>query len=334
MAVGCGTCTRALGLFSLSAIAVATHIHATNNVPSIKTLSGNVYVNSSVGDKVYVNGVDVVATLTELGIKNTMLENALNLSETALNASVSQLIATTSQLLSTVQSQSVVIANLSSDRLTHAERLRILELTDSPTSAPSSAAPTSGAPTRAPTVSPTDRPGTINNPSRSCYTLYQSGVRSSGNYYLDPTESGRPALKRCDMSGAGGFDVLNILRQSNVPSRHASVTSTFAVSDFGYAPSQFNFGVVQANFQFAGELDDSNTNIRSYFNNRQISFWRNGRCNSGPVTPSGWPVTSTVNGNSFSIRSSPEGDVDQVCGSISRHGRNYFTAMKAQFIPR
>jgi len=288
--------------------------------PEIRTVNGDLHINStdsssSLSGRVLVNGVDVLQEIASLSSTVTLLNTQL-------------------QNLTTISyAQYAVIRNLTLFQTASLERLRILELTNAPTPYPTSQAPTSAAPTsRAPTA---PDGSSASSAGTSCYTLYQAGNRRSGSYYIDVDGPGGSSPRRmtCDMSGQGGYNVQTVARQGNVPGRHASAASSFSVSNYGYSTTRFRFGYVTAQYQFAGELDDSNNYVTSYFNGRQVSRYRNGRCNSSPITPTGWPMTSAVNANSFSIRAQPSGDVDVTCGSIYRYGRNYFTLQKAQIIP-
>jgi len=53
----------------------------------------------------------------------------------------------------------------------------------------------------------------------------------------------------------GGLNVVNLRRQIDVGGRHRQERTTFTVANFG--ASAYRFGVVVADFEFAGELDDS-----------------------------------------------------------------------------
>ena len=97
---------------------------------------------------------------------------------------------------------------------------------------------------------------------------------------------------------------------------------------------RYQFERVHLDYRFAGELDDTPNYINVYVNSARITRWRNGRCNSGPVRPSGFPVTRTINATSFTFGAQPEGDVDQPCGSIDRYGRNYFTLTRFRLVAR
>lgn len=289
--------------------------------PKVATMGGDLHLNSSSAGRVLFNGIDLVASA--MG------------HEAMLSSQQSQI----QELRGIVATQSGIIAGLTQFQDSSLERLRILELTDAPTMSPSNF-PTvlSSSPSAGPTSSPTElNGGSRTSAARTCFTLLASqrrtGTVQDGTFWLDPDGAGgaSPTQVVCDMAN-GGLNVVNIRRQIDVGSRHNDQQTTFTVANFG--ANAYRLGVVVADFEFAGELDDGNTNVRSWFNSEQISFWRNGRCNTSPVRPGGWPVMRTVNGVSFTLRSRPEGDVDASCGGgIPSHGRNWFTARKVQLIP-
>lgn len=295
--------------------------------PKVATHDGDLILNSATNGKVLVNSVDVLASATER--------------DSTISAAQSEI----DQLRGVVDTQALdlsramlIINDLTQFQETSLERLRILELTGAPTTQPTMApTPLSNSPTSAPSVSPSQPSGTTpQSAGRTCYTLWRSGITSNGAYWVDPDGPGgtAPTLIQCDMSG-GGYNVVNVRRQVDVGGRHIYRRSTFTVENFNAPSANYNFGRVRVGFQFAGELDDSNTNVRSWVNGQQVSFWRNGRCNTSPVTPDGWPRTATINAASFYLASRPEGDVDAGCGGgIPSHGRNWFIAEKVQIIPR
>ena len=54
--------------------------------------------------------------------------------------------------------------------------------------------------------------------------------------------------------GSGGLNVVNMRRQIDVGGRHRLQRTAFNVANFG--AHAYRFGVVVADFEFAGELDD------------------------------------------------------------------------------
>ncbi len=163
----------------------------------------------------------------------------------------------------------------------------------------------------------------------SCHAIHQAApAKPSGNYFVDVT-GGDDADKfevTCDMSSdGGGWNVVNDSKTVNVVTRHAHKEHTFSVQDYGYPLGTYQFEKVYTNFNFAGELDDSNNYINSYFNGALVSKWKNGQCNVGFVQVGGWPRTDTVNSTTINLASQPEGDVDADCGNGQNHGINKFT---------
>jgi len=162
----------------------------------------------------------------------------------------------------------------------------------------------------------------------SCYAIHQAApAKPSGSYFVDVT-GGDDSDKfevTCDMStDGGGWNVVNDAKTVNVATRHAHKEYTFKVQDYGYPAGTYQFEKVYVNYTFAGELDDGNNYVNSYFNGALISKWKNGLCNVGFVQVGGWPRTETVNSTSFKLASQPEGDVDADCGNGQGYGINKF----------
>ena len=172
----------------------------------------------------------------------------------------------------------------------------------------------------------------------SCYALNKAkpGL-PTGVYTIDPT-GGSPAdayTVTCDMTtDGGGWNVVNESKVVNVGSRHAYQEWTFSVATYKYDPAKFKFGNTFTNYQFAGELDDANNYINSYFNGALVSHWINNLCNSGFVTPSGWPRTDSPNATTFKLSAQPEGDVDVDCGNGQPHGINKFELIRFRVVPQ
>jgi hypothetical protein len=170
----------------------------------------------------------------------------------------------------------------------------------------------------------------------SCYALHLADAnKPSGNYFVDPT-GGDPADKfevTCDMTtDGGGWNVVNSGFTINVGTRHALKEKTFNIQDYGYSPASYQFEKVYVNFKFAGELDDANNYVNSYFNGALVSKWRNNACNGGLVQVGSWPRTETVTNTTFKMGSMPEGDVDVDCGNGQSYGINYFELTRFRVI--
>lgn len=277
----------------------------------------------------------------------------------------SKVLANGVDLIGVIDAQRSMIDSLFSTQAETLERLRILELTQSPTVRPTrqpsssptpaptqtpSASPTTSVPTRDPTPAPTGSPTkaptpdepmgtTSSDPGVTCYTLWQGQQRlnnvRNGHYFIDPDGQGgaAPIRVQCDMTG-GGYRIVNTIQNVDVGSRHNRQDVTFNTAMYGIPQNgAFRFRNVQATYLFAGELDDSNNYINSYFNNQLISRYTSGQCHSSLITPSGWPVTRVVNSTTFTMGAQPEGDVDVQCGSISSYGENQFKVLKVQIVP-
>ena len=117
---------------------------------------------------------------------------------------------------------------------------------------------TSSAPTAAPTRGFDGRSSSA--AAGSCYTLLAAHPSTrDGTYWLDPDGIGTgasPAQVTCDMTG-GGYNVVNYRRQIDVGGRHRRQQTTFTTANFNAPAALFRFGRVIADFEFAGELDDS-----------------------------------------------------------------------------
>jgi hypothetical protein len=163
----------------------------------------------------------------------------------------------------------------------------------------------------------------------SCYAIHQAApAKPSGNYFVDVTggDSSDKFEVTCDMStDGGGWNVINDTKTVNVATRHAYKEYIFKVQDYGYPAGTYQFEKVYVNFTFAGELDDSNNYVNSYFDGALISKWKNGQCNVGFVQVGGWPRTESVDNTTFKLASQPEGDVDADCGNGQGYGINKFT---------
>ena len=149
----------------------------------------------------------------------------------------------------------------------------------------------------------------------------------TATYWLDPNggDSGDAFQRECEMTqDGGGWDIVNDEQRVFVETRHTLRAHRFDVSSYGYNNNVWRFEQVFTDYHFAGELDDGNNFINSYFNGNRVSRWANNQCNVGAVRPAGWPRLDTINSVSFEMSAQPEGDVDADCGNGQRHGTNWF----------
>ena len=104
---------------------------------------------------------------------------------------------------------------------------------------------------------------------------------------------------------------------------YAAIASTFRA--MATTTTSGMFEQVFTDYHFAGELDDGNNFINSYFNGNRVSRWTNNACNVGGTT---WrPRLDTINARfSFEMSAQPEGDVDADCGNGQFHGTNWFAS--------
>ena len=166
----------------------------------------------------------------------------------------------------------------------------------------------------------------------SCFDILQADpTAQSGEYIVDPTggdETDKFAIT-CDMeTEGGGWNVINEVRVINVGSRHAKQETTFEIKAYGYPQDTYQFGAVHVNFRFAGELDDGNNFVNSFFNGGLIGKFKNDQCNANFVSVTNWPRTESVNATFFTMGSQPEGDVDVDCGNGQSYGINEFSLLR------
>ena len=172
----------------------------------------------------------------------------------------------------------------------------------------------------------------------SCWELHQAQPgAASGTYWVDPTggDNADAFEVECDMStDGGGWNVVDDFYVMNVVERHAYKEHQFELSDYGYSPAAYMFSDVFVNFKFAGELDDANNYVNTYFNNGWVNKWKNGLCNVGFVQVGDWPRKESLNDSDFTLGSQPEGDVDADCGNGQGHGINHFELVRFRVISK
>jgi hypothetical protein len=182
-------------------------------------------------------------------------------------------------------------------------------------------------------------PATIDAcPFVSCYALHQAKPEMpSAIYTIDPTggDPGDAYAVQCDMTTeGGGWNVVNESHVVNVGSRHAYQEYQFSITSYKYDAAKYKFEKVNANIQFAGELDDGNNFFNTYFNGALITKWTNGLCNSDFVQVGSWPRTETINATTFKLATQPEGDVDVDCGNGQVYGINKFWLVRFRVVPQ
>lgn len=167
----------------------------------------------------------------------------------------------------------------------------------------------------------------------TCLDHYQAGSRTDGQYSIFNSADQQTQVTCLMTVDGGGWRTVNTQKVVNVGSRHAKKTVTFTMSDYGYDTTKFQFGDAYANIEFAGELDDTNTYIHTYFNNVRIGGnLRNGICNVNFAQLPSWPTKQTINAQSFDISGQPMGDVDANCGNSQPYGIFRFTLVRFKIV--
>ena len=169
----------------------------------------------------------------------------------------------------------------------------------------------------------------------TCLEHYTAGSRTDGIYGIF-NSSNQQSQVQCLMTvDGGGWREVNNQRVINVGSRHARKTTTFNLASYGYDTTKFQFGEAYANIQFAGELDDSNNYVYSYFNGVLVGGgFRNGLCNSNFVQLTNWPTKRTINAQTFTLSAQPTGDVDVACSNGQRYGILRFTLIRFKVVAK
>lgn len=313
--------------------------------PKIMSSEGNLLLNSfNETGQVLINGVDALSKLAENTESISLLETSVTAqasTSTDAATAIASLNATVSTQASRFQQANILITNQASALSSQATALSTAESTiaalardlSTATASLTSIIDTFAAP-------PPPLTGTsAANTDVSCAVIWQkrstAGQSVPDGYYwidTDGTGSRSPARVVCDMIN-GGFNVVNSAATVNVASRHATTRRTYSVSTFGYSTSQYRFEEVEAEIKFAGELDDTNNYLDTWFNTIYVSRYKSSLCTTSAQPVAGWPRVETIRATQFYLQTKPSGDVDQRCGSIPTHGRNYFYVRKIKVVP-